>query len=129
MKITLIILGYLRWHYGQAFFSLISIWKNFLYFVFEYFSIKLLFVNFFDPWKRMADSYSKKFELKKYFYTFIANLIMRTVGMIMRLFLIIVGLTCYILLALLFPVAVILWVSLPLIILILILAGSIIIIK
>ena len=129
MKITLIILGYLKWHYSKAIYSLTNIWKNFLFFIFEYFSINLLFKNFFSPWKRMTNNYPKKFSAKKYFYTFTANLIVRVVGMIMRLCLIIIGLASYALLALFYPVALILWLFLPLIILILITDGLILIIK
>ena len=129
MKIVLIILGYLRWHYGQAISSLTNIWKNFLYFIYEFFSIKLLFRNFFDPWKRMTDNYPKSFDLKEYSYIFLVNLIVRIVGIIMRTILIIAGLTCYIILALFYPVALIIWLLLPLIIIVLVGTGLFLIIK
>ena len=123
MKIILIILGYLKWHYGKAVSSLADIWKNFLYFVSEFFSLKLLFRNFFDPWKRMTDGYPKSFDLRKYFYAFIANSIVRVVGMIMRSVLIVIGLSCYVLLALAYPLALIIWLILPLFIITLIGTG------
>jgi hypothetical protein len=129
MKIIFIILGYLKWHYSKAISSLSDIWKNFLYFTSNFFSIKLLFQNFFDPWKRMTDSYPKSFDLKKYFYAFIANLIVRIVGMIMRTGLIIIGLASYIIMALLYPIILIIWILLPLFIITLIIIGLILIIK
>ena len=129
MKMILIILGYLKWHYGKAIFSLTKIWRNLLDFIFNYFSINLLFKNFFDPWKRMADDYPSGFNLKKIFYTLLANLITRIVGMIMRFFLIIIGLFCYIIFILFYPLAIILWLLLPLLIIILILEGILLIIK
>ncbi len=129
MKIVLTVLGYLRWHYGKAIYSLSNIWVNFLYLIFEYFSIKLLFENYFSPWKRMTDNYPKKINLKEYFYTFTTNLIMRIVGLIMRSLLIIIGLICYVLLALLYPLAVIIWLILPIVIFILIIQGFLIILK
>lgn len=129
MKTILVIFGYLKWHYGKALCSLTNIWKNFLFFVFEFFSIKPLFKNFFDPWKRMADSYPPHFDLKKYFYTFMTNLIVRIVGIILRSVLILIGLTCYVLLALLYPVALVTWLSLPFVIFILIGTGLSLIIK
>jgi hypothetical protein len=129
MKIIFIILGYLKWHYSKAISSLSDIWKNFLYFTSNFFSIKLLFQNFFDPWKRMTDSYPKNFDLKKYFYAFIANLIVRIVGMIMRTGLIIIGLASYIIMALLYPIILIIWILLPLFIITLIIIGLILIIK
>lgn len=123
MKIILIILGYLRWHYSKAVFSLSKIWINFLFFILNYFSIKLLFLNFFSPWKRMADSYPKAFDLKKYFFVFIANIITRIVGMILRTILIIVGLFCFTAFILLYPLIIIIWLALPLIVIFLICLG------
>ena len=118
MQVISIIFGYLRWHYGKSVYSLTRVWKNFLFFIYEFFSIRLLFKNFFDPWKRMTDAYPKSFNLKKYFFAFIANIIVRIVGVIMRTFLLIVGLTCYILFTLIYPIAIIIWLILPLIIII-----------
>ena len=129
MNIVLMILGYLKWHYGKAIRSVGSIWGIFLLFVADYFSLKLLFKNFFDPWKRMTDAYPKKINFKEYFYAFITNLIVRVVGIIMRTVLIIIGLTAYILTAILFPFVMIVWLLLPLIILGIIGSGIILIIK
>ena len=129
MQIILIILGYLKWHYGQAISALWNTWKNFLFFVYEFFSIRLLFKNFFDSWKRMTDSYPKSFKLKEYFFIFTTNMITRVVGMVMRTFLIIIGLTCYILLALAFPFALIVWLLLPFIIIALIGTGLFLLIR
>jgi hypothetical protein len=113
MKIILILLGYLKWHYGRALVSLSQVWGNFFYFINVFFSFDLLFKNFFDPWKRMADPYPKSLDLKLYLTVFITNSIVRIVGMIMRTFLIIVGLFAYLLLAVLYPVAVVFWLALP----------------
>ena len=128
MKAGLIILGYLKWHYSKALISLSRVWKIFLRFIAEYFSLKLLIGNFFDPWKRMSDSYPKGFVLKEYFYAWLTNLIMRVTGMILRLGLIIIGLICYASFALLYPVALAFWLILPLIVIGLIIDGIILII-
>jgi hypothetical protein len=113
MKTIFITLGYLHWHYKKAIVSLTDIWKNFLYFISEYFSIRLLFKNFFDPWKRMNENYPKRFNFKEYIFSFLTNLIIRIVGIIMRTFLLIIGLTCYIGLALVYPLVLIIWLILP----------------
>jgi hypothetical protein len=113
MKIIIMILGYLRWHYGKAILALSRIWKNFIYFVFTFFSIRLLFKNFFDPWKRMSDGYPHNFNLKKYFYAFLTNLIVRMVGMIMRAALILIGFFCLLIMILLYPLVIISWFILP----------------
>ncbi len=128
MRLITIILGYLGWHYSGAISALTNIWKNFLFFVFEFFSIRLLFRNFFDPWKKMADSYPKSFDLKKYFYAFIANLIVRTVGIIMRTALIIIGIICYLLTAILYPITLIGWLLLPIITVLILIIGILLII-
>lgn len=113
MKTMLIILGYLKWHYSKAISSLCQILKNFLVFIFNYFSIRLLFVNFFDPWKRMSDQYPKVFNFQEYFNTFLANSIMRVVGIIMRFALLIIGLSCCTLFVLICPILIVLWICLP----------------
>ena len=123
MRIITILFGYLKWHYGQALFSLSGVWKNFLYFCANYFSIKLLFKNFFDPWKRMTDTYPSLFDFKKYVYALITNTIVRVVGIIMRTFLLLLGLICYLFLLVLYPVALCLWLLLPFIIIYLIVYG------
>ncbi len=128
MKIIVIILGYLKWHYGKALISLTRVWSNFLFFVTVFFSLKLLFQNFFDPWKRMSDRYPHNFNLKEYFYAALTNLIVRLFGMIMRFILIIIGLACYILMFLLYPLAMLGWIILPFIILTLLFGGLYIII-
>ena len=115
MKIISIALGYLRWHYSRALKSIIGIWRNFLYFVTQFFSFSLLIKNFFAPWKRMSDPYPHNFIIKDYIFSFIVNLITRLVGIIMRLGLFLIGLFVYIFLALLLPVVLVAWLLLPLI--------------
>ena len=129
MRIMLVILGYLKWHYGKAILSIWQSWKNFLYFILEFFSLSLLFKNFFDPWKKMTDSYPKSFSLKAYFFAFLTNQISRLIGIVMRTLLIIIGLICYITLTLLFPLALAVWLILPFIIILLIVEGVYLIIK
>jgi len=113
MEILIVILGYIKWHYSRAVLSLSTIWKNLFSFLFNYFSVKFLFLNFFDPWKKMSDSYPKFFNIKKYLDVFLANLIMRTVGIIMRTILLIVSFLSFILLILLYPLFLVIWILLP----------------
>jgi hypothetical protein len=113
MKILSSFLGYLKWHYGKALITTFSFWKNILVFLFNFFSIKSLIGNFFTPWKRLADSYPKKFNLAIYFNTFIANSLMRIVGMILRTVIIIVGLICCAIYIVLLPITVLVWLLLP----------------
>lgn len=127
MNIITTILGYLKWHYGKALMTTFTFWKNILIFLYNFFSIKSLTGNFFTPWKRLADAYPKKFNLKVYFFTFLVNSIMRIVGVILRSIIILIGfLFCLIYIALL-PVTLLFWLALPLIIIFLIGSGLILI--
>lgn len=129
MKIVIMILGYIGWHYSKGSKSLLIIWKNFLVFLINFFSLKYLVQNFFDTWKRMSDPYPKSFSFKDYLSTFLINLIARIVGMIMRLALLIIGLvTCVIFCALL-PVIIVGWFLLPFIVIALISNALYLIIK
>jgi hypothetical protein len=123
MKLLLTFFGYLKWHYGKALMAVFSFWKNILIFLFNFFSIKNLLGNFFTPWKRLADSYPKRFDIKVYFFTFLVNTIMRIVGMILRFIIIIIGLACCAAFTIFLPFALVIWLALPLIIAALIISG------
>ncbi len=129
MKAIFILFGYLRWHYSKAIFSLSSIWIDFLKFSCDFFSIKLLIKNFFDPWKKMTDNYPKWYDIKKYLEAFITNIIVRIVGVIMRICLLLIWLLCYIILLFLYPFILLVWLILPIIVIVLISYGLFFIIK
>jgi len=128
MKFLTTFLGYLKWHYGKALIATFYLWRNLLVFIFNFFSIKNLSGNFFTPWKKLADSYPRRFNLKDYLFTFIVNTIMRTVGMILRLIFIIIGLTCCAIFIAFLPVSLFIWLALPIITGVLIIYGLILII-
>ena len=127
MKFLSVLFGYLKWHYGKALITTFSFWKNILVFLFNYFSIKSLISNFFAPWKRLADSYPKRFDLKIYFFTFIVNVIMRIVGVILRTIVIIIGLIVCTVTIICLPLTILVWLALPFIIAWLIIYGIILI--
>lgn len=128
MKFLTVFIGYLKWHYCKALLTTFSFWKNILVFLFNFFSIKNLSGNFFTPWKRLADSYPKHFNLKNYFFIFLVNTIMRIVGMILRLIVILIGLACCAIYILAIPLSLLIWLTLPFIIIVLILYGLVLII-
>jgi len=109
MKFLRIFLGYVKWHYTRAIISLSITWKNLSRFLFEYFSIKPLLLNFFSPWKRKIDAYKKGSGLDKWFESIVINIIMRIVGMIVRSVVILIGFIVWVIFVLLFPVALIVW--------------------
>ena len=117
MNFFLILPYYLLWHYSQAFLDLKNIWKNFLVFLYNFFSIPTLIFSLFSPWQRMQESYSKNdLSFEGTFGNMIVNTIMRLVGAIARLLFIVIGIVSIILCLVLGVVIFCAWILLPFII-------------
>jgi hypothetical protein len=127
MNFLLVIGSYLKWHYSKAIYNVFSIWKNISIFIFNFFSIKSLFFNLFSPWKRLSENYPKFINIKEYLGTLIVNTIMRVVGVLLRSFMLILGLFCFCIFLITLPFIIIIWLIFPLIILYLIITGIILI--
>jgi len=87
-----IFLQYLSWQFFDVPGNILKAWKNFLKFNLNYFSVPLLLKSFFSPWRRYNMPYGRGFDIGKYLETLISNLIFRFLGLVMRSFLIIIGL-------------------------------------
>ncbi len=121
MHVFLALPYYLGWHYGVAYSDMVNIWKNFFVFLYNFFSIPTLFSTLLSPWHRMSDGYSKGFD--GIVGTFIVNLIMRIVGIVMRVLFIFmwVALTLF---CLIFGLTVFLfWSALPFLLILAVLQG------
>jgi hypothetical protein len=126
MKFFMLIPYYITWHYTFALGEFISAFSNFLWFLSNYFSISTLFRSLFKPirkWneKRLTD-FSKK-EIK--IVTFI-NSIFSTV---IRITVIIGGVCAWILSIILGLFLFFLWLILPIVILVALIASIIVLIK
>ncbi|HEA84488.1 MAG TPA: hypothetical protein ENI04_00715 [Candidatus Wildermuthbacteria bacterium] len=86
------ILLYLKWHFLEAPRTILGAIKNVLLFNLEYFSVVLLLKTLFSPWKRYQWSHKGSFSIKKSMEALVSNLISRTLGALIRGFIIIVGL-------------------------------------
>ena len=73
-----------------------TIWKNMLWFVQSFFSIKLLLKTFFSPWKRLQERHYRSEGISEFFANIIVNTLMRIVGIVIRTVVIIIGLICLI---------------------------------
>ncbi len=109
MKFLRVLFGYIKWHYGRAIISLTIVWKNLAVFLFNYFSIKSLTLNFFSQWKRKGETHLKKSGMADWFETIIINTLMRIVGIIIRTIVILIGLIVWIIFIILFPIALAFW--------------------
>lgn len=119
----LFVLYYIKWHYTQALFDLVNILKNFIWFFFEFFSIKLFFKTLFSPFHRLGQTYKGGINIENYFETFIVNALMRIVGFFLRLTLIIIGFTAIIFTILFGAFFVFVWLLSPFLLVFLILYG------
>lgn len=87
-----IFLKWLFWHFIEAPKNILLGWKNFLKFIFHYFSIGALLASFFAPWKGDLEDYGRGLDIKKYFNAFLGNMISRALAALIRLIIIVVGL-------------------------------------
>jgi len=113
MGALVFIKDYLIWHYIAAFKEGAAIWKNFLWFVFQFFSIGLLLRTLFSPWRRMQEYRGRGFDPQKYFETTIINIMMRFIGFLMRGAFIIIGLVVEVAVIIMGAAAFIIWFAMP----------------
>lgn len=109
---------WLFWHFFEMPKFLFSVWKNYLMFATNYFSIPLLLKTFFAPWRKNAWVYPKGFDIGEIFGTFISNIFSRFLGAIMRIFLIIFGIIFQIFVFIAGLVIIFLWIFMPVLIII-----------
>ncbi len=113
------LINYFIWHYTKALLDVFFIWKNFLFFVLEYFSVKILLFSLFHPWRRLGG------EKKKFFDPgfIIINTLMRVVGFGIRISTIFIGLVSFVFCFALGFIFILLWLFLPVILISLFSAG------
>lgn len=85
-------LQYFIWHYYDAPKKILTVWRDFLKFGFNYFSLPLLAKTLFSHWRRYRWSYGRGFDFGRYVYVFFSNSFSRAMGAAMRIFLIVFGL-------------------------------------
>ena len=108
-----IIIQYLIWHFFDVPKEIVKAWKNYLVFNLRYFSIFLLLKTFFSHWRKYKWSYGRGLDLKRYFEAFFSNLISRTLGAIIRSFLILLSLIIEIFIFQAGIIVLLFWLGLP----------------
>lgn len=119
----------IAWHFIEVPKEILRIWKNFLLFNLNYFSIPLLLKTLFSPWRKYKESYRGAFNIGRYLETFFANIIYCVLGAIVRSFLIIIGLLLEVFIFFAGPIVLIIWIVLPIILLLALIIGFMMIIE
>jgi hypothetical protein len=116
MNFFILIPQYLSWHYSKSVGDLLNNYKNFLVFIWEFFSISFLIKTLFTPFQRLKEKYKGGLDLEDLFAVIVTNVLMRIVGFIVRSLIIIIGLVCLSIFVVFGVVLLILWVLLPVVI-------------
>ncbi|OJI09398.1 MAG: hypothetical protein COV08_01210 [Candidatus Vogelbacteria bacterium CG10_big_fil_rev_8_21_14_0_10_49_38] len=124
MRFLSVVARYFIWHYGQALIQFSRIYWRLTFFLFNFFSVPVLVRSLFAPWRRLGEAYpTAGIDLVAIASTFIVNVIMRLVGVILRTIMIAFGSTATLIFALLYPVIFLIWLLLPAGIILLVLLG------
>ncbi len=114
-------LSYLLWHYTVAWGDLLRLYLNLTWFLWNFFSIRILFGTLFSPWHRLRENAKK--DIGGLLGSLILNLILRGIGCVARIATILTGLLALALLFLFFLASLSLWLIMPLVLAWLIISG------
>jgi hypothetical protein len=117
MNLLLIAPHYVSWHYTKALSDLIELYKNFIWFIWNMFSIKILLKTLFVPFEKLSIKSTKKFDIQDFFSALVTTLLMRIVGFVVRSFFIIIGILSLVLFTVFFSLFFVVWLVMPLILL------------
>ena len=129
MNFLLIIPYYFSWHYSRGLSDYFKVWKNLTWFLWNFFSIKVLLKTFFMPFKRLKENYTGNLDVENFLTSIIVTTLMRIVGMFARGTIIVCGIISLIIFVLGGLVGFIIWIFLPVIISVIIITSLITLIK
>ena len=113
-----IFIFWMRWHFLEMPDFLFGVWKNYILFALNYFSLQILLKSLFSPWRKYKWNYSKGLDISEFFSTFFSNMFSRLLGALMRISLIIIGIFFQIFVIITGLTIILLWIFIPLIIII-----------
>lgn len=111
-----LIITWFLWHFYEMPKFLFSVWRNFIVFGLNFFSIPLLLKTLFSSWRRYKWVYPKLFDVKEFLNTLVSNAFSRIMGAFCRVILILLGIIFQIIILLAGFLAVVLWFLIPFII-------------
>ncbi len=115
MIVLAIVHHYLLWHYAHALRELGHVAANLLWFVAHFFSLGPLTRSLFAPYRRITEERQQAFDFEDLAGFIIINLISRLIGLLLRLTLILTGLTSLALLSLGIVVTYLVWLLAPIV--------------
>ncbi len=119
-----LIQSYFFWHYTHALQELLQNIKNFLKFLYHFFSIGILFKTFFAPWRSLGEPYPRGFKPVESISILLNNLSLRMIGIALRTTVILIGLLALFLSAVVSVAFFIIWLIAPALILFMLSAGG-----
>lgn len=117
MNFLLIIPHYISWHYTKAIADLIYLFKNFIWFIWNFFSIYILLKTLFVPFRKLNVQRTKRFDLEDFFSALITNFLMRLIGFGIRTIFILFGIFSLFFFTVFYALFFMIWIILPVIIL------------
>jgi len=118
MRALLIAPYYIQWHYSKALLGVSNITGNFVWFLWHFFSVGVLLQTFFDPWQRIHEERKRGLDIEGWLSTFLINIVMRGVGMLIRLIFILLGIVSMAFVAVSGVVVFLAWLVLPVLIIV-----------
>ncbi|OGZ79125.1 MAG: hypothetical protein A2528_00610 [Candidatus Staskawiczbacteria bacterium RIFOXYD2_FULL_37_9] len=86
-----ILIMWALWQFYEMPVFLFSVWKSYILFSLNYFSLVNLLKSLFSPWRHYRWNYPKLINMGEFFNTLISNTFSRIIGFFMRIILIIAG--------------------------------------
>ena len=113
MKKQNIIVFWMVWHFYEMPAFLFLVWKNYISFISDFFSISLLVKTLFSPWRKYKSKYPSILNLGESLGALIYNTFSMFVGIIGRSVLIILGVIALIFILILGGLIILCWLLLP----------------
>jgi len=111
-----VVVVWLFWQFLEVPKFLLEVWKNYILFALNYFSLPVLLKSLFAPWRRYKWNYPKGFEVGEFFSTLISNMFSRLIGALIRIILIVFGILFQIFIIFTGFIVFLLWMLIPFII-------------
>ncbi|EKE24919.1 MAG: hypothetical protein ACD_5C00356G0006 [uncultured bacterium] len=108
--------NFISWYYNDAVHGILEIWKNFLVFTWQHFSIWEMLATLISPWRRDVEMKSwRGFHPGRALELVFGNILSRLVGAFVRILVLIFGIVIFLFVFVFGIEVAILWVSMPLV--------------